>query len=586
MRPLFLSLRTLTNLTIVCLILLSDCTVLSGQEGVESKFSQDTTIESNTKSAFISDADSNFTFERYGEFLGKISDTSRFIVVPLNEFRDTVSSTKVVIGLRHDLDNSLAHAFDFSETEWNLGFRSTYFILHTAPYYLKNESDKATHNESIIPVLQRMQNERHFEIGWHNDLVTLQLIYNIDPVEFFRNELKWLRSYGLNINGTASHGSPYCHTYHYLNYYFFEECTFPAVSGYENNVTILKDGNFISLKKGKLQDFGLNYEAYFLNNNRYFSDASITNGVRWHTGMLDPGQLNAGDRVIILLHPIHWHKASVLAEIDLFTIPGQKYSRINAATRSVSVVMPYGTDLSALKPAFILSPGAYARINGTRQLSGSTRNDFNSPRSYKVYAENRNVMKEWNVTVSTERNSATAFKSYYVPGATRNVRIDAANRTITLELTRGLDPKSLPVQFELSDGARAWIQNVEQFSNNGTVDLSSGAVYRILAEDGVTQSFWTVRISFTTDSSELPVTGERILVYPNPSHGPLHIRFINIEKSPSQIEVFNFAGEKIMTKTVDQTGTFNIDIDLTDEAPGMYIVRNLNTGQRIVVVIQ
>lgn len=584
MRPVFLTLRTLTNLTLLCLVFLFYFIDLSGQEGVESKFSQDTTIES--KSAFISEADTNFTFERYGEFLRKISDTSRFIVVPLGEFRDTSSSRKVVIGLRHDLDNNLTHAFDFSETEWNLGFRSTYFILHTAPYYLKSESDKAIHNESIIPVLQQMQSERHFEIGWHNDLVTLQLIYNIDPVDFLRNELRWLRSFGLNITGTASHGSPYCHTYHYLNYYFFEECTFPAVAGYENNITIPKDGNLINIKKGRLQDFGLNYEAYFLNNNKYFSDASITNGVRWSTVMLDPAQLNPGDRVIILLHPIHWHKASILAEVESFSIIGQRYSRINAATRTISVVMPYATDLADLKSVYSLSPGAYARVNGIKQVSGSTRNDFRSPRVYNVYAENRNVNKDWTVTVSTERNSATAFSSFFVPGATRNVRIDAGSRTITLELTNGADPTALPVSFELSEGARTWIQNVEQFSDIGTVDLSSGVVYRVLAEDGVTQSFWTIRVSFTTDSTDLPVNEERILVYPNPSDGILHVRFINIEKSPSQIEVFNFAGEKILTKTVDVTGTFNIDLDLTNEAPGMYIVRNLNTGQRIVVVIQ
>ncbi|HLN55102.1 MAG TPA: T9SS type A sorting domain-containing protein [Bacteroidales bacterium] len=585
MRFVFTNLKTLTSLTLLCLVLLLDFSELRGQEG-EDKFKQDSTIEASQKSAFVSDADTNFTYERYGEFLRKISDTSRYIVVPINEFRDTSSSSKVVIGLRHDLDNNLDHAFDFSDTEWNLGFRSTYYILHTAPYYLKNESDKAIHNENIIPILQRMQNERHFEIGWHNDLVTLQLFYNIEPVEFFRNELKWLRSFGLNITGTASHGSPYCHSYHYLNFYFFEECTFPPVAGYENNVTILKDGKFINLNKGKLKDFGLKYEAYFLNNNKYYSDASFTNGVRWNIGMLDPGQLNAGDRVIILLHPIHWHKASVLAEIEYFNIPGQRYSRINAATRSISVVMPYGTDLSSLKSAFNLSPGAYARVNGTKQVSGSTRNDFRSPLNYSVIAENRDVKKEWNVAVSVERNTATAFKSYYVPGATRNVKIDAVNRIITLELTKGVDLTSLPVQFELSEGARAWIQNAEQFGNSGTVDLTAGVVYRILAEDGVTQSFWTVRVTFTTDSEDMPVYEEKFLVYPNPSEGLLHVQFINVEKSPSQIEVFNFAGEKILTKKVDQTGNFNVDIDLTNEAPGMYIVRNLNTGQRIVVVIQ
>ena len=133
---------------------------------------------------YCAEPDTNFTWEKYAAFLNKISDTSKYIVLPLNEFRKTFNSKKIVIGLRHDVDNDLNIAYQFSEMEANLGFRSTYFILHTAPYYLANPDNMAIHTESIIPILKTMQNERHFEIGWHNDLVTLQVIYNINPVTF------------------------------------------------------------------------------------------------------------------------------------------------------------------------------------------------------------------------------------------------------------------------------------------------------------------------------------------------------------------------------------------------------------------
>ena len=173
--------------------------------------------------------DTNFTYEKYAVFLSKISDTSKYIVLPLNEFRKTLNPGKIVIGLRHDVDNDLDLANQFSETESDLGIRSTYFILHTAPYYLANPANMEIHSDKIIPILKSMQNERHFEIGWHNDLVTLQAVYNIDPVSFLHKELSWLRGNGINIYGTASHGSNYCYTYKYLNYYFFEEFTYPTV---------------------------------------------------------------------------------------------------------------------------------------------------------------------------------------------------------------------------------------------------------------------------------------------------------------------------------------------------------------------
>ena len=59
--------------------------------------------------------------------------------------------------------------------------------------------------------------------------------------------------------------------------------------------------------KGRLADFGFTYEAYHLDNDLYFSDASFDHrGRRWHPDELDFEQLEGGRRVIILTHPCHW----------------------------------------------------------------------------------------------------------------------------------------------------------------------------------------------------------------------------------------------------------------------------------------
>jgi hypothetical protein len=360
---------------------------------------QDTARELKKHNVLSAEPDTNFTWEKYAAFLNKVSDTSKYIVLPLNEFRQTYNSNKIIIGLRHDIDNDLNVAYQFSEVESRLGFRSTYFILHTAPYYLAKSNNMAVHSEKIIPILRTMQDKRHFEIGWHNDLVTLQVIYNINPVKFFHNELSWLRSNGLNIIGTAAHGSNYCKTYHYMNFYFFEECTFPLVPNRENNITVPKEGKTIELIKGKLSDFGLQYEAYFLNNNKAFSDATITNGIRWNIGMINLDQLQKGDRIIILLHPIHWHKGSEYADFESFSLSGQKSCSIDLAHAKIIVEMPSGTDKSSLKAAFLLSPGAYAKVSGKLQVNNNTLNDFNKPLVYTVYAENRDIKRKWIVEV-------------------------------------------------------------------------------------------------------------------------------------------------------------------------------------------
>jgi hypothetical protein len=360
---------------------------------------QDTALEMKKRNLLSSEPDTNFTWEKYANFLDKIADTSKYVVLPLNEFRKTFNSKKIVIGLRHDIDIDLNVAYQFSQIEYSLGFRSTYFILHTAPYYLANANNMAVHTDNIIPVLKKMQNERHFEIGWHNDLVTLQVIYNINPITFLHNELNWLRSKGITIVGTAAHGSNYCKTYHYMNFYFFEECTYPIVPNRDNNITVPKDGKYITLLKGKLVDFDLKYEAYFLNNNKAFSDAVITGGIRWNIGMLDLNQLHAGDRAIILLHPIHWHKGSMHANFETFSLPRQKSCSIDSINSVINVEMPYGTNTGSLIASYSVSPGAYVKVDGKLQENRRTPNSFIEPLIYRVYAENREVQREWTVNV-------------------------------------------------------------------------------------------------------------------------------------------------------------------------------------------
>ena len=371
------------------------------QKSQPGKLSQNTSgilkAETNSESP-----DTSFTYEKYSNFLLKISDKSKYLVLPINEFRKAINPEKIVIGLRHDVDIDLGKALQFSELEKALRFRSTYYILHTAEYYLADPNNKAIHNERIIPVLKYMQNESHFEIGWHNDLVTLQIVYNIDPVTFLKQELKWLRDNGIKITGTASHGSNYCGVFNYVNFYFFKECANPSWGRgkYVNYITVPVGPNTVTIKKGSLADFNLEYEAYFLNNNKYFSDASFINGKRWNIDMLDLNTLKPGDRVILLTHPVHWHKGSRLAEINSFSIPGQKSSAVNPLDSTITVIMPSGYNRNNLTPSFSLSPGAYAKCFGSLQTSGISHNDFRKPVIYKVFSESRKHIKSWTVKVS------------------------------------------------------------------------------------------------------------------------------------------------------------------------------------------
>ncbi len=556
--------------------------------GSFTSFRQDTARETRKRNLLgAQEPDTNFTFEKYAAFLRSVSDTSKYIVLPLDEFKHTENKKKIIIGLRHDLDNDLNHAFQFSDTEFKLGFRSTYYLLHTAPYYLENPNNMAVHSQKILPVLKTMQNERHFEIGLHNDLVTLQAVYNIDPVQFLHNELSWLRSNGIKITGSASHGSPYCYTYKYLNFYFFEECTFPVVGQFVNNLTLPLSGINVPMKKGKLSDFGLHYEAYFLNNNKYFSDATVTAGVRWNIGMLDPRSLQAGDRVIILLHPIHWHKASVNAEIESFHVAGEEYSSVDPIKKTVSVRMPYGTDRSSLKAGYVISPGAQAKVAGKLQTSGITPNDLTSPKEYRIFAENREVRKDWTINVFNAKNNTCYFESFSVPGFAGAVSIDSLKRTIHAEVSENADLSMIKVDFVLSHGARAYINGTEQSANRDYLDFLRPVVFEIIAEDGVTASEWVVIIvhsSVGVEDAESDKSG--MSVYPNPTNGIITMNFQDITVSPVAIEIFNSMGKKIYTEIVNKTGSFSVSANLSGYPAGVYFIKYTGSANPVKILIR
>ncbi|MEI6765191.1 MAG: hypothetical protein WCM76_06080 [Bacteroidota bacterium] len=247
-------------------------------------------------------SDSGLTYERYEAFLHIISDTSRFVVVPLKQLNSTYAPGKVVIAIKHDVDADLERALYMATLEYAHHIRGSYYILHTSDYYLENADNKIVHNEAIVPVLQRIQSYGH-EIGWHNDLVTLDVIYKQDAVEFLRSELTWLRSHGIHIVGTSAHGSIFSPKYGYNNYYFWNECKTRTTPDRPNNDFIIMNSDTVVMKHAAMKDFGLTYEAYFLDHNKDYNDIDHV----MPDCMIHPDQMLSGQRIIILIHPQYWH---------------------------------------------------------------------------------------------------------------------------------------------------------------------------------------------------------------------------------------------------------------------------------------
>lgn len=212
-------------------------------------------------------------------------------VVPMREIAGG-DLDPLVIGMRHDVDNVLGPAVAMARWERQRGYRSTYYILHTAPYW----ADKLL----LQVALEQIAEDGH-EIGIHNNALADALTTGRDPVEILAEAVDELRSMGHEVVGTCGHGDNRCYDNDgkvwFTNDQIWAECVRPTFTGIFDRL------NFTPVP---LADFGLEYDSAWLSRAEYLSDS----GGQWSRPFEDiaagypyPGQLH------MLVHPDWWTAA-------------------------------------------------------------------------------------------------------------------------------------------------------------------------------------------------------------------------------------------------------------------------------------
>jgi hypothetical protein len=252
-------------------------------------------IESTIRNKY--DSYAVFTWTQYTELLVRLSQ-DKYIVLPLNEMRKTFDNSKVVVGLRHDVDLNPFKALEMAKIEKVYRIHSTFYFLATAEYYGKINNSTMVHSPGIEYLFKEIH-DTGAEIGIHNDLLTIMIVYGLNPFEFNKQELTFYKSLRIKINGTASHGSPIAKKT-VSNYQIF--------SDFAKSDSVQYDGNMYPIGIHSLKDYGFKYEAYSINFGVYFSDS----GGKWNdpeglTGILKKlDSSKPGDRIQILVHPDWW----------------------------------------------------------------------------------------------------------------------------------------------------------------------------------------------------------------------------------------------------------------------------------------
>lgn len=208
-----------------------------------------------------------------------------------------------VIGMRHDVDNVIEPAVDFARWESERGYRSTYYILHTAPYW----KNKPLLRES----LEQIAGYGH-EIGIHNNALSVAVDTGADPRQVLASAICELRDYGFDIRSTVAHGDALCYDrsgkVRFVNDEMFDCCSRPGLGDPDRTVA------GVTLNPVPLSIFDLDFDANWLPRNRYLSDS----GGRWSSPFEETaGEFPFDGQLHMLVHPDWWTQAFIPEELTV-----------------------------------------------------------------------------------------------------------------------------------------------------------------------------------------------------------------------------------------------------------------------------
>jgi len=176
------------------------------------------------------------------------------------------------------------------------------------------------------------------------------------------------------------------------------------------------------------------------------------------------------------------------------------YGVIDEANKTISVTMPFGTNVTNLVAAFSTTVPSSAisviSVPGTAQISGSTPNNFTTPVAY-VVTPNTGTSVTYTVKVTTALATDKALTSFALDGMKGTITGNA----ISVVMPYGY-PKTNLVATYLTTGTGVSISTTPQTSGISSNDYTLPLIYTVTAADGSMANYTvTVSNALSTDSS-------------------------------------------------------------------------------------
>lgn len=254
--------------------------------------------------------------DSYTRFLIFIKERFPVSLTHLEAWRQR-SALQTYMCVRHDVDHNLETAAVMAKVEEKCGVRASYYVLPPGAYdadenyYGKISGWKIERNPRLTSLCKLIHDYGH-EIGLHNDFLQLASKLNRPVSRLIEEEINFFASIGIEIKGTASHGSQFARDRQFVNYDIFSDRgRAPAAE----KAVMLPNEAVLRLPCCSMAQLGLEYEAYDLPRDFRVSDVGgkIQVSVEKKTVTTDfvNGKFSElenieGTRCIALVHPEHW----------------------------------------------------------------------------------------------------------------------------------------------------------------------------------------------------------------------------------------------------------------------------------------
>lgn len=242
---------------------------------------------------------------------------------------------------------------------------------------------------------------------------------------------------------------------------------------------------------------------------------------------------------------------------------------IDRTAHTITVNMPFDTDLSNLTADFELSDGATAYHSNEKIVAATTEIDYSTPIEIDVKAENQLVVQVWTVFVNELPNTVAYFDYFALSRQTGNLITDSETNSMTIEVDENADITNLVATFTLPEQAMAYVDNTEQISGTTENDFSHPVVYTLVAGNGDTYE-WTITVVQQTGSTIEPERKLSIRCFPNPV-----ANYISIQSTYliHRFVVSDLSGKTLIDRTIQPSKTIELALNKYLQNSGIYFLK-------------